>query len=453
MIVLIKILLLLFLNMAFVSAFATSNPLYWGGKNNLNTDVILIVKDEKIILEEYARGYKAKDKHLSWSMAKTVAGILVAQAIEQGYLSINDQVDAIIPEFRGGATVRDILQMSSGVLFSEVYSGVPVTADVTKMLYLDGPKVGFGNYTVSLPLRKEKPGMHFYYSSGDTNILMEMLKRKLPQDLYEVFPWLNLFEPLGVDATFEMDAQDRFVGSSYLYMTPSDYIKLANLIENNGVYNTQQIIPLWYMQMMKNIAPGVRNNSINPRASERAYSSQLTTNLPIEERKLPSEYQFFPQDGLLLFGHQGQILAISPSEKLTVLRLATDKGSALDKKLFFKQVFKYIKKQKNIELKVSGKENNKNNFSKEIPNETNATLKDYLRVPKLITSLAAKEFCSCYFVVKRSYFQCKKDLAVSLPIVPLIRVVGGEVKAFMHLGSAAIAKFRSGKLGCYLTGI
>ena len=50
----------------------------------VNTDALIIKVGEKKIIEEYNRGYTKDSKHLSWSVAKTIAGILVAQAIEQG---------------------------------------------------------------------------------------------------------------------------------------------------------------------------------------------------------------------------------------------------------------------------------------------------------------------------------------------------------------------------------
>ncbi|NDF14645.1 hypothetical protein EB061_04920 [bacterium] len=76
----------------------------------------------------------------------------------------------------------------------------------------------------------------------------------------------------------------------------------------------------------------------------------------------------------------------------------------------------------------------------------------YLRVPKLIRSMSAKEMCSCLFVLKRDFSTCKSDLKMQLPAQPLY-FVDRELKtvrtSFLLEGSST-ARFQGEHTGCAL---
>lgn len=428
----------------------------------VNTDALLVMRDGKVLFEEYGRGYAASTKHLSWSMAKTIAGILVAQEIDRGALSLTTPIRDVLPEVASPARVVDALQMSSGIAFREEYSGVPVTSDATRMLYMEGPKSGFVPFLSKLPQRPEaKPGEHFYYSSGDTNVLMAVLqKTAADQAAYDALPFERFFAPLGItDATFEQDTRGVFVGSSYVYLTARDFAKVGELLAARGQQKGSAIIPPWYFAKMTELAPGVNTQALPGTSQTRAYSSQLTTNLPIPGRGLPSEYADLPTDALLMIGHQGQLVVASPSQRLVIVRLAMDKGSAFDRKAFFAKVVRLVEARSGP-LLTARKENPAQYdappslpVQDDEPEGTN--LLDYFKVPHLIRALAAKEYCSCIHVVGRSEKDCKADLAVSLPVLPSLRVrEDGSVSAVLGtglFGKRSVAAYRGPELGCTLT--
>jgi CubicO group peptidase (beta-lactamase class C family) len=429
----------------------------------VNTDALLVMRDGKILSESYGRGYDADTKHLSWSMAKTVAGILVAQEIDRGTMSLTSPLRTYLPEVQSPARIVDVLQMSSGIAFNEEYSGVPVTSDATRMLYMDGPKTGFAAFAAKLPPRTDaKPGEHFYYSSGDTNLLMGALRNVAPtQQAYDAIPFERFFRPLGIShATFEQDSKGIFVGSSYIYLKARDFAKIGSLLVERGKLGGQTIIPEWYFDLMSRVAPGAASNPLPGTSRTRAYSSQVTTNLPIPSRGLPSEYADLPTDALLMIGHQGQLVVASPSQKLVIVRLAMDKGSAFDRKQFFAKVVRLVE-AKSGPLLTARKENPAQYEGAAAPPAADdaaekARIADYLKVPHLIRALAAKEFCSCIKVVGRSEEECKDDLRVSLPVLPRLRVndEDGSVSAVLGtglFGKKSIAVYRGPELGCTLT--
>ncbi len=429
----------------------------------VHTDALLVMRDGKVLSESYGRGYDADTKHLSWSMAKTVAGILVAQEIDRGTMSLTSPIRTFLPEVQSPARVVDVLQMSSGIAFNEEYSGVPVSSDATRMLYMDGPKTGVLPFLAKLPQRTDaKPGEHFYYSSGDSNLLMAALRNVAPtQRAYDAIPFERFFKPLGISsATFEQDSKGVFVGSSYIYLKARDFGKIGSLLVERGKRGGETIIPGWYFDLMSRVAPGASSKALAGTSQTRAYSSQVTTNLPIPARGLPSEYADLPTDALLMIGHQGQLVVASPSQKLVIVRLAMDKGSSFDRKQFFAKVVRLVE-AKSGSLLTARKENPAQ-YAGAPPAPApdaaaeGAKIADYLEVPHLIRALAAKEFCSCIKVVGRSEDECKDDLRVSLPVLPTLRVNDevGSVSAVLGtglFGKKSVAVYRGPELGCTLT--
>ena len=88
---------------------------------------ILVAKGDRILLERYRLGHDETSRWVSYSIAKSVTSMLVGAAIEDGYIdSVDEQVTDYLPRLKGsaydGATIRHLLQMASGVAWSEVYT-------------------------------------------------------------------------------------------------------------------------------------------------------------------------------------------------------------------------------------------------------------------------------------------------------------------------------------------
>ncbi len=430
----------------------------------VNTDAVLVYRDQKLLFEYYGNDYTADRKHLSWSMAKTVAGVLIAQEIDHGKLRLDTPIKNFFPSISGSATVQDLLQMSSGIRFKEEYFGIPVDADVTRMLYMDGVVEGMEPYLTHLGRRRQSPGHHFYYSSGDANLLMAILRKTSgTQERYDQVPFERFFEPLGIsDATFEQSSDGIYVGSSYIYLKPTDYARIGHLLMNRGRDQGRSTIPEWYFELMTQVAPGVSEKPLRGTSFTRAYSSQITTNLPIPGRGERSEYPALPSDALIMIGHQGQLVIASPREKVVIIRLAHDGGSKFSRQQFLEKTAEWIKKSSERPYLVASEE------QKDIdPNSTPQkkisiplsfqTIKNIGKVPQLIRALGAKEYCSCIFVLERSEEQCREDLKASLPVLPTFEIdrvtEQPQVRAYLGtriLNRHSIAEYRGSKLGCRL---
>ncbi|MBC7457659.1 MAG: serine hydrolase [Bdellovibrionaceae bacterium] len=416
------------------------------------TDVVLIYKDGKIIYQNYAREYGINTKHLSWSLGKTISGILIGIAESEGLLSFNDQVRKYFPKYHSNARILDLLGMSSGLKYKEEYDGFPSDLDITNMMYLKGPPQGFAHYMINLPPSPEgEAGSYFNYSSGDTNVLMAILQKAIGnQAVYNKYPWDKFFKPMGIDATFEQDLNGTFAGASYIYMKATDFLKVGQLIVNRGMWSGQQIIPNKYFDLMNRVADGVQQKVQKGNDKTKAYSAHVTTNLPIEGRGLPSTYNDLPLDALILYGHQGQIIVASPSQNVVILKLAMDK-KALSSINFYAAVKKLIlAKDLSYETVASIKGIN----SLDHEPETRGVISTILSIPHLLRAYGAKEYCSCRLVVGRSEAACKDDLKAQSLVIPKLKIKNdGTVTATLGLGlfKKSKAVYRGKSFGCVLT--
>lgn len=141
-----------------------------------------------LLYEQYFRGNDASSKCISWSMGKSIVGALFGVAIAQGKIgSLDDMVTDYLPEFAGsgydGVILKNVLQMSTGVAFTEDYERF--FSDVNRM----GRTLALG-YSVNglaASLCKEyEQGTHLHYNSMNTQVLGAVLSKVIaPQKLTE----------------------------------------------------------------------------------------------------------------------------------------------------------------------------------------------------------------------------------------------------------------------------
>jgi len=196
------------------------------------TDGLVIIKNSKIIFEKYDNGYDLSKRHLLWSASKSFTGALVGVAIKKGQLDLSTSVKSFFPKLKPlkgtDITIKHLLQMSSGINWNEGYEGSPLKSNVIKMLYTSGYK-DMADYTSSVEV-KFLPEQNFRYSSGETNLLMGVLRKGIGVESFVDYPWDELFNPLNIkSAVWERDHKKNFVGSSYLYMTPRDAARFGLL--------------------------------------------------------------------------------------------------------------------------------------------------------------------------------------------------------------------------------
>jgi CubicO group peptidase (beta-lactamase class C family) len=140
----------------------------------------LVARGDTIMIERYQYARNDQQRFTSWSMAKTVTGMLIGIAIAEGRIrSVDDFAAAYVPALAdteyGRTSLRDLLQMSSGVRFIEEYSGKD---DITRLFNETVRQAGSGGVNAVTPfnVRIAPSGTRFYYASVETQVLGLVLR-------------------------------------------------------------------------------------------------------------------------------------------------------------------------------------------------------------------------------------------------------------------------------------
>lgn len=210
---------------------------------------ILVLKDGKIAFEDYELGIDANTHWISFSMAKSIASTLVGVALVDGAVSsLDDPVVRYVPALKGsaydGVSIRQILTMSSGVHWDEMYTDP--NSDRRKVLELQiaGKPGEVLRYMASLP-RAAAPGSVWNYSTGETFVLGAVVEGATHRPLAEYLSE-KIWSPAGMeqDATWWVDGPNGLAwAGSGIGATLRDYGRFALIAADGGRLHGRRIVP------------------------------------------------------------------------------------------------------------------------------------------------------------------------------------------------------------------
>ncbi|WP_104017337.1 serine hydrolase domain-containing protein [Roseovarius nitratireducens] len=217
----------------------------WIGSRNVTS--LLVLRNGRITHESYHLGTTAQDRRISWSVAKSFLAALIGISLERGEIdSLDDPVTRYAPALADsaydGVTLRQLLQMTSGLEFDEDY--LDYDSDINRMgrvLALGGSMDGFA---AGLSARAAPPGTRWKYVSIDTHALAMALRgatgRALPGLLSE-----RIIAPLGLEAEpdYITDGEGVAFALGGLNLTTRDYARFGLMVAKMGRYGGQQIVP------------------------------------------------------------------------------------------------------------------------------------------------------------------------------------------------------------------
>lgn len=284
------------------------------------TRALVVYHGGALAVERYAPGYDKDTRFVSWSMAKTVTAVMIGMLVADGQLRLD--APAPVPRWertgdpRAEITLRHLLQMRSGLEHSEA-SDPPYESGEVRMLFLDG-RDDMADYATAQPLEAE-PGAQFEYSSNTTVILADIAARALTDSTdpdvrrKAVADYLDarLFAPLGMTSVVpEFDRAGTLIGGSLIHATARDWAKLGELLRNKGSYRGEQLVPRAWVEEM-----------VEPSPKSPHYGLQTWLNRPTGEDQHPLFPDRAPESAFSMIGHMGQYVFVSPTQKLTVVRL------------------------------------------------------------------------------------------------------------------------------------
>ncbi len=284
------------------------------------TRALLVLHAGEVAAERYGDGYGPETKFVGWSMSKTVMGVLIGMMVADGRLRLDDSPP--IPRWqragdpRGEITLRQLMQMRSGLRHEEQAEPVYASSEV-RMMFLDG-RDDMAGWAEAQPLESE-PGREFDYSTATTMILADVAARLLApnggaderQAAMAEYLRARMAVPLGMESLVaEYDRAGTMMGGSMVWATAPDWARFGEFLRHKGSIRGAQVVPRGWIQFMT--AP-------SPRAPDYGAMTWLNRESGGERQVLFPDRG--PADLFAAVGHLGQYVLVSPSRKLTIVRL------------------------------------------------------------------------------------------------------------------------------------
>lgn len=277
---------------------------------NTETAALVIIKNGKLLHEEYWNGHNATSKTNSFSMAKTVTALLLGAAIDDGKIKNEDQLYSNFysnyakVEFGKNLTLKDLVTMEAGLDWDEKYSNP----------FSPNAKAYYGNSlaeAVFLRGFKEKPGQKFEYQSGATQLLGFAIRKAVNMPLSS-YTTRKLWNPLGMEQNADWTTDENGMEKTFccIQSNAKDYAKLGQFLLNGGKVDSTQIISKKYIKKL--LTPTKESNY--------AYGYGLWFNYD-------AKYKHYFYYGIL-----GQYIIVVPEKNLVIVRTGNNQNIVSDAK-------------------------------------------------------------------------------------------------------------------------
>jgi len=215
--------------------------------DNTATTSLLVIRDGNILAEDYYLGTEQDDLRISWSVAKSFLSALMGQAVKSGQIkSLDDHVDSYVPSLTGsayeGATIRNVLQMSSGVQFNEDY--LDPKSDINKMGRVLGLGGSMDEFAATLKTQAYEPGTARQYVSIDTHVAGMVLRAATGKSVHQHFnETFGAKLGFGKAPYYLTDGEGVAFVLGGLNLRTRDYALFGQLMMQGGEWGGEQIIP------------------------------------------------------------------------------------------------------------------------------------------------------------------------------------------------------------------
>jgi CubicO group peptidase (beta-lactamase class C family) len=217
-------------------------------------DGIVVMHRGAVVYEDYFGEGAPHRAHMLASVSKSFVGTVAAMLVHEGTLDDKAPVPTVLPELKSSAyanaTVRDVMDMLIGVVFSEDY------ADQTAGIWdfcraggvlpappgYAGPR-SFAEFMVTT--RQEGPHDEaFAYKTINTQVLSWIIERATGMSLAEVIA-TKLWSRLGMenDAYISIDSTGAGFGGGGMSTTLRDLARFGEMMRNDGACGSQQVVP------------------------------------------------------------------------------------------------------------------------------------------------------------------------------------------------------------------
>jgi CubicO group peptidase (beta-lactamase class C family) len=286
------------------------------------TDGLLVLKNGAVSYERYFNDMTPRTLHLSQSVAKSTIGMLFGIFAGRGHINLSNPLTHYLPELENtgwrGASVQQVLNMTSGTKFDETYTDPysdvgqtdvasgwkPVPADCDSKFRWP---TDVWSQIVELSDSTRPHGAAFEYRSIETDVLAFCLERvagkRLPQILSE-----EIWQKIGAEesANFTVDPAGYALASGGLNATLRDYARFGQMVLDNGA----GIVPSAYVAATRLGDHEIFSAPYNIALPQGAYKNQFW----IEDRS---------EEAIMCRGVFGQLIYISWKYNMVLVKLSS----------------------------------------------------------------------------------------------------------------------------------
>jgi CubicO group peptidase (beta-lactamase class C family) len=296
----------------------------WAESLALNyTDGIVVLHKGHIVYERYSGALDPHLPHAAFSVTKSLVGTLAETLVVEEKINPEELVTHYVPELKdsayGDATVRQVMDMTVGVKYSEDYADP--RADVFDYARAGGmlpAPAGYAGprtfYDFLATLKKEgNHGAAFAYKTSNAEVLAWIVERASGKGLAELASE-RIWRKLGVenDAYFTVDSIGAASGGGGFNATLRDLARFGEMMRNGGWANWEQVIP-------KTVVDDIRKGG-----DKDLFANAGFTTLPGASYR-DMWWVLNNEDGAYMArGIHGQALYIDPKAEMVIARFASN---------------------------------------------------------------------------------------------------------------------------------
>lgn len=311
-----------------VFALADGSKMTWTQSLAANyTDGIIVLHRGKVIYERYFGALQADRPHMSFSVTKSFIGTLAAMLVAEGTLDDQALVSSYVPELKdsgfGSATVRQVMDMTTGIRYSETYSDP--SAEIWEYSragnLIPRPADYDGATSLYAFLQKVQPeGQHgdvFAYKTVNSDVLAWVVQRAANASFAELLQQ-RIWSKLGAeqDAYIVVDQAGTHFAGGGLNASLRDMARFGETMRNNGRFNGQQIVP-------EAVVADIRNGGDPAKFAPAGYATLPNWSYRNMWWVSGNEHGVFAARGI-----HGQTIYIDPKAEMVIARFASNPVAA-----------------------------------------------------------------------------------------------------------------------------
>ena len=298
-------------------------PMTWKEALTANyTDGMLVIHKDKVVYERYMGCLAEAGKHAAMSMTKSMTGLLAEILVAEGKLDDKALVATIVPELAdsafGDATVRHVMDMTTGLAYSEDYANPKADIWVYSAAANPMPKPAdykgpVGYYAYLQTVKKEgEHGEAFGYKTINTDALGWIVSRVSGKSVTELLSE-RIWSRMGAeqDGYFTVDGLGTPFAGGGLSAGLRDLGRIGQLMLHKGEINGERLFPA-------NVAENIRAGGDKTAFEKAGYKT-------LADGSYRGMWWVFHNDhgAYAARGVHGQTIYIDPTAEMVIVRLSS----------------------------------------------------------------------------------------------------------------------------------